>query len=110
MDQSDLFSFIPIAANQDPETSHESARRVNASGSRKAHARMVLELVRLHPGSTSCELHAAQYVLDRHEVSRRLSDLLHAGLVRQETARPCRIKGTRMVTWRIVETIPGQTR
>jgi hypothetical protein len=91
----------PLAANADPTTSHDAADRHTASGRRGAHCDRVLALVRAHPGSTSVELYEAQEGegLDRHEVSRRLSDLMHAGKVRQGHKRPCRVKGVEMVTW-----------
>lgn len=37
--------------------------------------------------------------LSEYQVRRRLTDLLHAGKVRQGEARLCSAKGTKMVTW-----------
>lgn len=105
-----LFDSLPdlpqAAANADPDTSHEAAERMTVSGRRQRHAALVLDLVRRFPGSTSVELHQAQSGesrLDRHEVSRRLADLKAMGLVRQGDKRTCRIRGTNMVTWFVVE-------
>lgn len=98
----DLFSFLPIAADADPATSHDAADRHTASGARGRNCRRVLALVQRWPGLTSVELHAAQGEggdLERHEISRRLSDLKNAGHVIQGTERVCSIKRAKMVTW-----------
>jgi hypothetical protein len=100
-----LFDDIPAAAAADPESSHRAAARHTQSGARSRHCDMVLALVRALPGSTSVELwhqQASQARLERHEVSRRLSDLLRAGLVRQGPPRECRVRAARMVTWEAV--------
>lgn len=93
----------PIAASADPRTSHHSAERVTRTGKRAAHAEHVLKLVRLHPDSTAVELFASQSapaLCDRHEVSRRLADLAHKGLIARGEPRRCSVNGTEMVTWR----------
>jgi hypothetical protein len=102
----DLFDFLnPVAHTADPPTSAEAAARVTASGRRAAHARLVLALVRRHPGSTAVELWAAANAGEQadlgemQEVRRRLTDLLHAGRVRQGDARACRVRKSKMVTW-----------
>lgn len=99
----DLFSdTVPIAADGDPVSSHAAGDRHTASGARGRNCRLVLRLVQENPGLTSVELFHAQGFegdLDRHEVSRRLSDLWQAGHVNKGPMRDCSIKRARMVTW-----------
>jgi hypothetical protein len=100
----DLFDF-PAAHIGDPTTSHEAAARVTTNGARARHASLVLELVARHPGLTAIELwHRAtgserDQLVEPQEVRRRLTDLLHAGEVRQGSQRRCSVKGSTMVTW-----------
>jgi hypothetical protein len=92
----------PVAHAADPETSHEAGEAVTRSGARGRQAAAVLALVRGHPGRTAAELVGLQVDfprLDVYQVRRRLTDLLHAGLVVQGEARPCSRVGSRMVTW-----------
>lgn len=104
-----VYGSIPVAPararNSDPETSHEAAAKHNRSGNSAKHCIIVLRLVRLSPGLTAVELHASQDVsdLERHEISRRLSDLERAGQVQKGPERKCEIRGTSMVTWYSVE-------
>ena len=99
MNQRELFvDGVPVAHSGDPETSHEAARQITASGCRGRHAQEVLALVTSHPGCTACEL-LAHTTLAEYQVRRRLTDLFHAGLVAQGPARRCGAKGTQMVTW-----------
>lgn len=91
----------PIAHAGDPSTSAEAADAVTASGKRQRNAERVLALVVKFPGMTAAELHALQGEFELQEVRRRCTDLLHAGRVVQGAARPCRVRGTRMVTWTV---------
>jgi hypothetical protein len=43
---------------------------------------------------------SAPALCDRHEVSRRLADLAHKGLIARGEPRRCSVNGTEMVTWR----------
>lgn len=100
----------PAAHANDPPTSHDAARQHTASGRRKRHAEIVLQLVRREPGRTACELFAwatlgEQSVLgEQQEVRRRLTDLLHKALVRQGPARGCEVRNTKQITWFSCET------
>lgn len=88
----------------DPASSREAADLVAATGTQERHARRVLELVRANPDLTAVELMAAQAgpgALDEYPIRRRLSDLLKDGAVEQGAPRPCRVRGTKMVTWRL---------
>lgn len=103
MTQTDLFDLGAQSRATDPESSHLAAARMDASGRRDAHARIVLSLVAANPGSTSVELHRlAAGRLERHEVSRRLADLERLGRVVRGPSRLCGVKGTLMLTWTMV--------
>lgn len=62
------------ARRTDPQSSHDAAKRQDASGLTASHEALVLELVREFPGRTSKQL-SEKTELDRHEVARRLSGL-----------------------------------
>lgn len=98
MTQGDLFDNIPASHAGDPETSREAERLVTKLGTRARHAAQVLALVKEYPGSTAGELWGRSG-LGEYQIRRRLTDLLHAGLVRRGEARACVRKGTKMVTW-----------
>ena len=89
----------PIAAAGDPESSHQSAHELTASGKRDAQKKQVLEaLVGMKQAVTSAEL-AEWAVLDRHMVARRLPDLEADLLVRRAGKRNCRITGHEAIVW-----------
>jgi hypothetical protein len=95
----------PIVHTNDPDTSGEAADAHEASGRRDRHANLVFALVQAHPGSTAVELwdraqpEVKAELKERHEVSRRLSDLRAAGFVVQGEKRRCSVKGTTQVAW-----------
>ena len=99
----------PIAHNVDPQSSHTAAQRVTKSGARKAQAEIVFELVTANPESTAVELLAAQAAgpaaLGEYQIRRRLTDLLKKGRIIQVIERPCRVRGSQMVTWSPAPTI-----
>lgn len=88
----------PLARKTDPETSHEAAREHRKSGKLTQSMSDVLAAVRKYGGLTAVEL-ALQSCLDRYEVSRRLADLRHAGLVRWGGSRVCEVNKRKMETW-----------
>ncbi len=69
---------IPIARNDDLETSHESAADKNKR-SRATNCNQILAHVRSHPGQV-CSVISAEIGMEYHEVGRRVSDLINAGL------------------------------
>ena len=85
----------PRARNTDPETSHEAADAIKASGELGRQQMAVLAAVRRWPGLTSLEL-GARMKLDRWAVARRLPELegVH---VRKGEAKT--VNGRRHVTW-----------
>ncbi len=97
----DLFSAFdapPIARATDPETSHEAAANVTRSGSKAHHMALMLKATEANPGSTSGEL-AVIAGLERHEASRRLSDLHNAARVFRDGKRKCEQMGTLQMRW-----------
>lgn len=92
---------IPLARNTDPITSHDAAEHMRESGKIGEHERIVLELVKMFPDSTSREL-AEHTALGRHEVARRLPGLRDKGLVTQGEPRKCRLGRGRAVVWMLV--------
>ena len=88
-----------VAHRADPVTSHDAAAKVTASGARQRHADIVLATLDEHPDCTAPEL-ARKCGLEEYQVRRRLTDLLQAGAATQGQPRACRVKGSRMVTWR----------
>lgn len=87
-----------IARWHDPETSHDAAQAITASGRRDAQAQAVLGAVLAYPGSTSAEL-AQLRGLDRYVCARRLPELERLGRVRKGVALKCTLTGRSAVTW-----------
>ena len=91
----------PRSRATDPWPSDAAEDGHRKSGKMGRNVGLVVKWVHLHPGCTATELWACpqNHRVNRHEVSRRLSDAMHAGLVRQGEKRRCSVKGTLMVTW-----------
>jgi hypothetical protein len=97
---------IATARATDPQSSHEAAERMNASGKAKAHREQATDLVWKYPGRTSRELAAmadCPAELDRYELARRLPEAESEGQVKKGPKRKCKVAGTLAVTW-----IPGE--
>ena len=86
----------PRARRTDPATSHEAAAAIAESGELGRQQRLVLEGVRRWPGLTSLEL-ATKLGLDRHQVARRLPELLSRGFARQ--GEPRRVAARSGLSW-----------
>ena len=108
-----LIADLPRARTADPETSHEAAAKVMASGQLRESQRITLDTVTAHPGSTAVELAAALAGAScrgiardrswwRFELSRRLPELVPAH-VRRGKPRECRISGSCQTTWHPVQ-------
>lgn len=67
----------PRSRVSDPLSSHRAEQRMRDSGGLRGQAKVALELVKQFPGRSSKEL-AELGTLDRYQIARRLSDLLHA--------------------------------
>lgn len=87
-----------IARHKDPGSSHAAAREHITSGRHASQMAAVLDALRAAPGSTSSEI-ADALRCDRYTPSRRLPDLLRAGLVSRGDSRQCRVSGRMCVTW-----------
>jgi hypothetical protein len=87
-----------MARESDPDTSHEAAQHVTASGAAAHQRQRVLALVRAQPGLTSDELAVAAGML-RQVPARRLPELERLGLVRRGQVRPSRVTGRNGLTW-----------
>ena len=70
----------PATRRDDPATSRAAERTINRNGQRASHCARVLSVVRKYPRMTAVEL-LPFCGLERHEVSRRLSDLHSRGEV-----------------------------
>lgn len=91
-----LIADLPRSRSTDPDTSHEAADAIRASGDLGRQQREVLEAVRRWPGLTSLEL-GARTTLDRWATARRLPELEAAGKIRRGEARV--VNGRRHLTW-----------
>lgn len=88
----------PIVHALDPVTSYEAAASVTQSGERQSLAETILVYVRRHPGLV-CSEYARMLGLDRVQVARRLTDLLHANVIVQGEPRIAAGNTRREVTW-----------
>lgn len=91
-------SITTLSHRDDPETSHEAARKLSQSGRLTGQRRAVLEALRQCNGATHAELGEAMGV---HWLTpaRRLPELERIGLVRRGEPRLCRVKGSRCTAW-----------
>ena len=101
-------ALFALHHTNDPETSREAVARHADTGRLSQHRRIVFDLVLRCPGSPACELWESatlperESLVDMQEVSRRLTDLCRERLLEQAERRGCRIKGSKMVTWKAV--------
>lgn len=85
---------------KDPSTSKLAAESVNVSGVAQTHVEHVVKMVTAYPGRTACELAELIPEWEMQEVRRRLTDAKKQQLVVAGDPRHCRIRGTKMITWR----------
>jgi predicted HTH transcriptional regulator len=98
--QMSLFPTKRMSHRNDPLSSREAAVNHIATGSRSRHRTIVLDLVKHHPDCTAIEL--MEFCdLKEYQVRRRLSDLKNDDRVEHGPQRPCRVRGSMMVTWRM---------
>lgn len=86
------------ARSTDPETSHDAARHIVASGAQALQQNQALDAVACHPGLTSNEL-ARATGLDRYMLARRLPELCDRDLVVAKDQRKCNVSGRTAYTW-----------
>lgn len=103
----DLFDLPdpPAHHTDDPDSSREALDVHESSGQRAHNQRLVYSLVKSLSGSTAVELwanapeHVQGQLKEMQEIRRRLCDLERKGLVQKGPIRPCRVRGTKQVTW-----------
>lgn len=97
----------PRARATDPDTSHQAAAAIKATGALGEQQRDALQMVRLFPGSTTSELARRKVELLgaegswekwRHIFGRRLGELADVH-IRAGKARRCGVTGRRATTW-----------
>lgn len=88
----------PAARNTDPDTSHEAAEAITASGERHRQAQDVARAVRFYPGRTSAEI-ASLLMVHRQMPARRLPELETGGVVERGPKRKCSVAGLNAITW-----------
>jgi len=88
------------ARRTDPDTSHEAAATVNATGTAGGQRMACLAYLTARPGQqfTAAEI-ANALGMERHAPSRRLPELRKMGLVKNGPARTCRVQNTQSLTW-----------
>ena len=102
--ESSAYGVIPVgparARHTDAETSHEAARKVDASGTAECHRSQILQVLIDSPGTTAWEIQRELQHLTREGISKRLPELERQGLVRRGAIRFCTYKtDQRMLTW-----------
>ena len=86
------------ARRTDPQTSHDAARHIVASGAQALQQNQALDAVDRNPGLTSNEL-ARATGLDRYMLARRLPELCDSDRVVRGDARKCGVSGRSAATW-----------
>ena len=92
----------PLSRSTDPHTSYEAARDLAESGKWNSQKIAVYKCLRKHDGATGAEI--ANFLgIDRHTPSRRLPEIERTGYIMRGEARRCSVRGTKQMTWWIVE-------
>lgn len=82
----------------DPQTSHEAADFMTASGKRAAQQELTAKAVEQYPGHTALEI-ATRFRMDRYMLGRRLSECERDGTVKRGPARMCKVSKRNAHTW-----------
>lgn len=88
----------PAARNTDPDTSHDAAAHVTASGARARQQAIAVKAVEQYPGLTSLEI-AGRARMCRYMLARRLPECEEGGAVRRGQERRCSVSNRMAVTW-----------
>ncbi|XRD81794.1 MarR family transcriptional regulator [Dyella halodurans] len=88
----------PAARATDPDTSHEAANEVTATGLRAEQQARTLAAVRAFPGRTMQEL-SELTGLDRYMLGRRISECETSGVVFRGLKRRCSVTGRMAEPW-----------
>ena len=92
------FDFLQAARTHDPETSHEAAEKVTASGKRETDCNIVLAVLKDRTGLTTKEI-AQRCSLTYHQVARRMIDLEHSNLIFRGAPKMCSIGAVSVLSW-----------
>ena len=87
-----------MSRNTDPVGSFEAADAFLKSGKKYQHFKIIYNALKRHNGSTSLEL-SRHCALDRHQIARRLPEMIDPGLVKKGPSRTCRVAETKALTW-----------
>tara|TARA_R110000824_G_scaffold122386_1_gene279423 strand:- start:2247 stop:2579 length:333 start_codon:yes stop_codon:yes gene_type:complete len=91
-----------LTRKTDPETSHRAAAGMVASGKLSSQRKVMLKCVIENPDLTGAEMEMLDGV-DRGMPSRRLIELVRAGLIEVSGKRPSRTNGNVMQTYRVAK-------
>jgi predicted HTH transcriptional regulator len=91
-----------LARRTDPETSHSAAASIAEGGKLSAQRKMMLKCVIENPDLTAAEMELIEGV-QRGVPSRRLIELVRAGLIEVSGKRPSKTNGNVMQTYRVVK-------
>jgi DNA-binding MarR family transcriptional regulator len=85
------FNFESLSRRSDPASSKRAAQEVIESGTVRNHEAIIVDLLRMYPGSTTKQL-AGHGPLDRYQVARRMKELEKRNIVRRtsEGSEECR--------------------
>lgn len=95
----DYADRIPASRGSDPDSSHEAAEAIDATGKRRAQLTATLMAVAAYPGSTTLEL-SGRCSLDRYALARRMPELERLGYVERGPIRQCRVGKRNATTWK----------
>ena len=93
-----------LSRKTDPETSHRAAAGMTASGKLSSQRKMMLKCVIENPDLTAAEMELVDGV-ERGVPSRRLVELVRAGLIKVSGKRPSKTNGNSMQTYRVVDDV-----
>jgi CRP-like cAMP-binding protein len=88
------------ARRTDPLPSHIAARMVEATGKAGSHRARLYQAIQSHPGLTCAQL-ADMIGIDRAAASKRIPELVRAGIVRKVGEVICPLAKTKQGTWRV---------
>ena len=93
-----------LSRKTDPETSHRAAAGIAAGGKLNSQRRTMLKCVIENPDLTGAEMELIEGV-ERGVPSRRLVELVRAGLIEVSGKRPSKTNGNVMQTYRVADGI-----
>lgn len=99
LDGQDLTTpVVARARKSDPETSHQAAAEVEATGAASAHRSIIVAYLKQHPGETNAEI-AEGSGLDYCQIHKRMAELERMNLVIRGQQKKCPIHQRQMLCW-----------